>query len=441
MPTRYLVVGAGVAAIAAATSIRSADPHGELTLLTDDQNGYYSRPGLAYYLTAEVTRGLLFPLKDPDWQRLAARRVLGRAARLDPAGHRVYLDDGAVLPYDRLLLATGATAVRPALAGIEFPEVVKLDSLEDADRMIALAKRARSVVVIGGGITALEIVEGLRPHCRQVHYLLRGERYWSNVLDEVESRMVLGRLAHDGIRIHTRTEAAAIQGAGGHVTGVLTAEGEKIPCDMVAVAIGVSPRTELARFARLAVDRGVLVDEGLAALSEAGGPAPDIFAAGDVAQVYDPRLGKAILDTLWNTARDQGTVAGHNMAGGNLRYVRSVALNVTRLAGITTTIIGSVGSGKDADLLGIARGDSEAWRGLGDAAVAEYHHEVNRLRLLVGPATIVGAVLMGDQALSRPLQRLIGEQVDITPIRSRLLAPGAGLGQIITEFERATRRA
>jgi len=100
-----------------------------------------------------------------------------------------------------------------------------------------------------------------------------------------------------------------------------------------------------------------------------------------------------------------------------------------------------VGSGRDADLVGIARGDSEAWRQLGDALVAEDHHEVNRLRLLVGANTLVGAVVMGDQTLSRPLQRLIAGGVDITPVRSQLLAPAAPLAQIITEFAHATQRA
>jgi len=245
----------------------------------------------------------------------------------------------------------------------------------------------------------------------------------------------MSRLAHEGIHLHTHTELAAIEGTRGHVSAALTTGGERIPCGMVAVAIGVSPRTELARTAGLPLDRGILVDPYLAAGQ------PDVFAAGDVAQVHDPRSGKATLDTLWNAARDQGTVAGRNMAGAHERYTKKAALNVTRLAGLTTTIIGTVGSGRDADLVGIARGDSEAWRQLGDALVAEDHHEVNRLRLLVGANTLVGAVVMGDQTLSRPLQRLIAGGVDITPVRSQLLAPAAPLAQIITEFAHATQRA
>jgi NAD(P)H-nitrite reductase large subunit len=427
MSTRYLIAGQGVAGIAAAEAIRAADVAGEITLLSDDLYGYYSRPGLAYYLTGEIPRDHLFPWRQQEFEQLDLRRVQGHAASLDPAGHRLLLADGSALVYDRLLLATGSSAVRPALPGIDLPQVVTLDNLADAERILALTRKAHTAVVVGGGITALEIVEGLREHCRRVHYLLRGERYWSNVLDEAEARIVMQRLAAHGVQIHTYTELAAIEEKRGQVTAVTTTTGQRIACDLVAVAIGVAPRAELARAAGLAVDRGVLVDDTLRTSD------PDIFAAGDVAQVFDPRAGKALLDTLWNTARSHGSTAGKNMAGGNVRYVKPMPLNVTRLAGVTTTIIGSVGSGRDADLVGIARGDSELWRELGQALVAEDEHEVNRLRLLVGQTTLVGAVLMGDQRLSLPLQRLIGEQIDITPIRSSLLAPGAPLAALITQ--------
>lgn len=428
MPTRYLIVGQGVAGIAAAEAIRAADASGEITLLSDDPHGYYSRPGLAYYLTGEISRAHLFPWREQDFAQMGLRRIQGRALSLDPAGRRLLLADGSALAFDRLLLATGSAALRPTLPGIDLPQVVTLDNLADAERILALARSARSAVVVGGGITALEIVEGLRARCRHVHYLLRGQRYWSNVLDEAEGRIVLERLTAEGVQIHTHSEIAAIEQQRGRLAAVLTTAGQRIPCDLLAVAIGVSPRAELARAAGLTVDRGVLVDQFLHS------SAPDIYAAGDVAQVYDPRAGKALLDTLWNSARSHGMTAGQNMAGGAARYVKPMPLNVTRLAGVTTTIIGSVGAGRDADLVGIARGDSELWRQLGQALVAEEDHEVNRLRVLVGPTTLVGAVLMGDQRLSRPLQRLIGEQIDITPIRAHLLAPHAPLAALLSHF-------
>lgn len=433
MRTRYLIVGQGVAGIAAAEAIRAADAGGEITLLSDDPHGYYSRPGLAYYLTGEISRAHLFPWRDEEFVQLNLTRVQGQARALDCIGHRLLLTTGAILSYDRLLLATGSAAVRPTLPGSGLPQVVTLDNLADAERIMALARKAHSAVVVGGGITALEIVEGLHRRCRRVHYLLRGERYWSNVLDEVEGRIVLERLAADGVQIHPRSELAAIEEKHGRVAAVLTTSGQRIPCDLVAVAIGVAPRAELARAAGLQVDRGILVDEFLRS------SAPDVYAAGDVAQVYDPRVGKALLDTLWNSARSHGAVAGQNMAGSSIRYVKPTPLNVTRLAGVTTTIIGSVGSGRDADLVGIARGDSELWRQLGSALVAEDEHAVNRLRLLVGPWTLIGAVLMGDQRLSLPLQRLISEQTDITPIRAQLLASNAPLAALLTRFAEGIR--
>jgi NADPH-dependent 2,4-dienoyl-CoA reductase/sulfur reductase-like enzyme len=425
MTTRYVIIGSGVAGIAAAEAIRAADRAGEITLLSDDPHGYYSRPGLAYLLTGEISQAHLFPRWGAE---LGLRRMTAEVTRLEPDAHQVVLSDGRRLPYDRLLLAAGSTAARPTAPGSNLPQVVTLDSLTDAQRIMALARRARAAVVVGGGITALEIVEGLRVHCRRVHYLLRGDRYWSNVLDETESKLALARLIAEGVQIHLRSEAAEITARRGRVAGVTTTAGETIPCDLVAVAIGVAPRAGLARAAGLKTDRGVLVDETLRT------SAADIYAAGDVAQVYDPRTGKALLDTLWNMARSQGAVAGRNMSGGSQRYVKPMPLNVTRLAGITTTIIGRVGHGPDADVVGIARGDSETWRLLDHALVAEDAYEVNRLRLLVGQTTLVGAVVMGDQRPSRPLQRLIGEEADITPIRARLLAPHAPLAALIAEF-------
>jgi NADPH-dependent 2,4-dienoyl-CoA reductase/sulfur reductase-like enzyme len=161
---------------------------------------------------------------------------------------------------------------------------------------------------------------------------------------------------------------------------------------------------------------------------------PDIFAAGDVAEVFDPLNGRYVLHTLWGQARQEGHAAGLNMAGVSTPYCSGIAFNVTRLAGLTTTLIGALGRGDDVDLVGVARGDSETWRQLPDAIAAENHFEINRLRLLLGETTLLGAVVMGDQTLSQPLQRLIAANADITPIRQRLLQPGARLGDLIVSF-------
>ena len=122
------------------------------------------------------------------------------------------------------------------------------------------------------------------------------------------------------------------------------------------------------------------------------------------------------------------------MAGKKTAYLKAPPFNVTRLAGLTTTIIGTVGRGRDADLVGIARGDSETWRQLPDSMVAQTGFDVTRLRLLVGEKTLLGAIIMGDQRLSFSLEKIISGNVDISPIREQLLAPGAKVSDVIAEF-------
>jgi NAD(P)H-nitrite reductase large subunit len=205
-------------------------------------------------------------------------------------------------------------------------------------------------------------------------------------------------------------------------------------CDLLAYAIGIRPRLELVRAIGLNLDRGILADEHLQTND------PDIFAAGDVAQVFDPLSGRSVLDSLWNPAREQGRVAGMNMAGRKSAYLKSPPFNVTRLAGLTTTIIGAVGRGKDEDIFGIARGDSETWRSLPDVMVAQSGFEVNRLRLILGEEKMLGAVVMGDQTLSLPLQKMIAHGADISPIREKLLTPNAPIANLIADFWTAWRK-
>lgn len=122
------------------------------------------------------------------------------------------------------------------------------------------------------------------------------------------------------------------------------------------------------------------------------------------------------------------------MVGSATPYHKGLSFNITRLAGITTTIIGTVGSGRDEDVMGISRGDSETWRQLPDSMAAQSNFDVNHLRLLVGKDRLMGAIVMGDQTLSRPIQHLVGQGADITSIREKLLQPGAPLGDLITDF-------
>jgi len=426
---RYMIIGAGVAGVAAAEAIRTRDVTGEIYMVSNDPHGFYSRPGLAYFLSGEINDKGLFPAHQRDWLNANVQYIKGNVTRILPADHQIELGASGKLTYDRLLLASGSVAAPMKIPGSNLESVVKLDDFVDAQRILKLSRKVRSAVVIGGGITALELVEGLVAQHIKVHYLLRGSRYWSNVLDEDESRIIENKLSEDGVQIHYHTETSEILGKRGRVNAVVTNKMETIKCQMVAYAVGIRPRMALAQAAGLAVERGVLVNEFLETNQ------PNVFAAGDVAQVYDPLSGRSVLDSLWSPARNQGYTAGLNMAGDKKEYIKEIAFNVTRLAGITTTIIGNVGVGtsEDMDMVNIARGDSETFRQLPNGIAMKSGSDVNHVRLLIGDTTLVGALVMGDQTLSRPIKELILGQVDICKVHDKFFEKDIPLADIVMD--------
>lgn len=436
MPQHYAIVGSGIAGLAAAETLRTEEPHAVISLVSEEGHNFYSRPGLAYLLRGDIPEKQLFIRTRDDLRSLNVQRITARVEQLLGDRHELLLTGGRRVRFDRVLLATGALAVPPSFPGSDLAGVVTLDGLDDARHIIRLARRGKTAVVIGGGITALELAEGLNARGLRVHYFLRGTRYWSDVLDEAESQIVMERLRHEGVVIHTQTQIKQALGARGRLSGVETQAGDRIPCQVLAVAIGVRPRAELARQAGLKVGKGIVVDEFLETSLR------DVYAAGDVAEVFDPRSGSATLDVLWPTALAQGKAVGANMAGNRHSYVKGVPFNVTMLSGLKVTIIGAVGGGRNEDLVTITRGESEAWRRLPSAWLISEQNDVNRVRLLLGERTLVGALVMGDQTWSRPLQRLIVGQVDITPIRPALLSdPRASLTQLAgfyAQWERAS---
>ena len=420
MPRKYVIVGNGPAGLTAAESIRRDDTTADIRIVGGENHPFYSRPGLAYLLTGSIPESSLFSRPDADYRRLGVTRTVGVAHRIERDAHRLVLTDGQVLPYDRLLLAVGARAVRPPTPGMELEGVTTFDSLDDTRAIIRMTRSAKRACVVGGGITALELAEGLAARGVETHYLMRGDRYWGSVLDAHESAVVEERLVEDGIRLHREVEVGRVIGHRGKVIAVEMNTAEQVPCDILAVAIGTQPRIELAQAAGMDTGKGIWTDTAFNTSD------PDIFAAGDVAEMLDPKTGKRGLEALWSVAMEHGRIAGANMAGAQEHYRRPAPFNVTKIGGVTTTLIGAVGTGRsEADLLTLSRGDSQAWREQLDAFAVVADRGADHLRLVVGEDRIVGAVVMGDQAFSRPLQHIIRERVDIGWVRDRLVAgPG-----------------
>jgi NADPH-dependent 2,4-dienoyl-CoA reductase/sulfur reductase-like enzyme len=380
-------------------------------------------------LTGSLPEKQLFPRSLEELKQLVVRTVYGRATRIDASHRVIYLTEGEPLAYDALLIATGAKAVLPSIPGIDLEGVVTFDTLHDSRRIQKLSEKARRAVVVGGGVTALELAEGLAARRVKTHYLLRKDHFWGRVLSPAEATLVENELQEQGIKLHRQTQVQQINGKKGRVSEVITDRGKSIRCEIVGVAIGIRPRIELGQAAGLEVDRGILVDPWQRTSD------PNIFAAGDVAQVFDPPSGEYRLDSLWWMAKEQGRIAGTNMAGGDEAYQRAVPFNVTRIGGIVTTIIGAVGQAQpDDDLVSIVHGDSESWRDRLDSFAVESQSKHSRLRLLIGEETIVGAVIMGDQTLSEPIHELIRNKAKLGRFRDQFMQSPEQALEILSEY-------
>lgn len=438
MPIRHLIIGNGAAGMSAAEEIRRRDSQADITLVSDEPFAMYSRPGLAYLLTDEIPEPRVFCRTPEYYAEHRLRLLFARAAALDLEHRQVQLSDGENLAFDRLLLATGSSAVPATFPGSALDGVVYLDTLNNVrDIVRRIENGARAAVIVGGGITAMELAEGLAHRHLTVHYLLRKKTIWSALLTPEESQIVESHARTLGIQIHYNEEIAEIVGMHGRVKSVVTTGGQRIACDVVGAAIGVRPNIALAKNAGLKVDRAIVVNEFLET------SAPGVFAAGDAAQVFDHWSGEYRVDDLWPSAIQAGRAAGANMAGASVPYIKGVPFNAALLFGVHLTAIGQAGvgarNGDDANemLQYQSRGSSEVWwarPGAVPYTSAWSHQGDNSLRLVLRGNQIVGALILGVQDLADPLRDLIGQRVDISPIRSRLQMNDALLGQTVRAF-------
>ena len=442
---RYVIIGNGAAGATAAQTIRQNDAAGEIVILTAEPYPMYSRPGLAYVLIKEVPPEQIMA-RTLDWyEEWGINLVLGEAVRLDVQRQVVWLRDGRSLTYDRLLIATGARATPPPYPGSELDGVVYLDTLDGTKELVQKTRRARRAVVIGGGITALELSEGLTHRGVETHYFLRRDRLWGRVFNDEEAALLEQKMKAHHVHIHYNTEAVEILGnRRGRVRGVRLEDGSEFKCDLVGVAIGVKPLIDVVANSPIATDRAILVDEQMQT------SVPNVYAAGDCAQVYDRWTEKHMLDILWPSAVAEGNAAGLNMVGKAYQYQKGSPFNACLLFGLHITTMGQINPRSEADdepqiLQHVSRGSSEVWythpRPYRSAWSAE---KDNTIRLVLSGDYLVGALVIGEQSLTDSLRYLIEHEVNIADMFEELSAGGPRMRRCLMQFwqgllpERAT---
>lgn len=326
----YVIVGNGVAGTKAAETIRRRDAEGRITIVSAEDWPFYRRPALADYIAGELSRERLLARPESFYRQARIDLRLGTpAVGLEPQARRLLLAGGEALPYDRLLLAVGVELPPGWLPGADLAGVLTLRSLADAEALREAARRARRAVVVGEGVTGLEMIRALRLLGLPVTYLLEGPAFWSGVLSPAASALVEERLRSEGVEVVPGREVVAFEGRNGRVGAVVTRDGERIPAGLVAVAAGFVPPLEWAAAAGLRVGKRVEVDDYLAT------NLPDVFAAGDAVRLPDE--GRAF---GWLRAWHQGVVAGINMSGGQAPFRRRTVSLSSRAFGLPILVMG-----------------------------------------------------------------------------------------------------
>ena len=443
---RYVIIGNGIAGISAAETIRSLDRTGKIIVVAAEPYPLYSRPGIAYYLLGRVSEERLFCRPADYYAGKQIEQVFVPAQKIDWMQKQVILDNGVKLSYDKLLIATGAKNNWPEIKGTQLQGVVSLSTLDDAKRIKQLLPLAQSAVVVGGGITAVELVEVFNHHGLETYYLLRGQRFWHRLLTRPESELVEERMQAHGIHVQYGLEISEIIGEQGRVVGVKTNTEQFIRCQMVAIAIGVSPNIDLVDDTILACDRGILVNERMETCL------PDIYAAGDVAQVYDPTMRRATLDLLWPSAIKEGRAAGVNMTGRVMPYKKGGAFNSALLIDVPFTSVGHISPPDssrpdDTEQISLTRGSSESWlfpqpARQNDKSLNSHQPGGNEyLRLVMRGVHLIGAVVLGNHTTADAVRDLITRQINISPIKESLLfSKSQAAGSLLVDYWRANKQ-
>jgi nitrite reductase (NADH) large subunit len=395
----FVIVGNGLAGVSAARSLaRAGLPDTSIDVYTDEAYLYYPRPKLPDFLAGQIAQtDLIFYA--PEWYEEQGIRVhLGKAAQqLDPAGKRLILAGGQSVSYDRLLLANGGRSNIPPFKGTEKLGVFSLRTLADALAIKEYARQSRSAVVIGGGLLGLEAARGLNLLGVKVTVVEFFSRLLPRQLDSAGASILQKQIEAMGIAVVTGAATEEIVGRDS-AAGVRTKDGRQIAGEMVLISAGVRSNMELAQAAGLKVNRGVLVDDAMRT------SAPDIWAAGDVAEFNGHVWG------IIPAALEQARVAAANMAtpagAGAATYVDIVPSNTLKVVGIDLTSIGNVNP------------EGEGFQELRREQPAAGIYE----KLVLQDGKIVGAILLGNKERVTPITTLIHRGVNVSAVAGRLLA-------------------
>lgn len=381
---KYVIIGNSAAAVGCIEGIRQQDKNGGITVVADEPYHTYSRPAISYLLCGKTTEQHMKYRADDFYEAMGCAAIFGKkAAKVDPRERRLFLDNGTTLEYDRLLIATGSRPFIPPVKGLEqVTDRHTFMSLDDAKGLERALRADTRVLIMGAGLIGLKCAEGIAHKAGRIDVVDLADRILPSILDEGAAKLVQEHIEAQGIRCHLSDGVQEFRGN----TAVL-ASGKEIAFDVLVIAVGVRPNTEIAKEAGIAVQKGIVTDERCETSS------PGVYAAGDCTESMDITTGTRRPLALLPNAYMQGECAGLCMAGGKKEYGKAIPMNA----------IGFF------DLHIITAGDYD-----GDVFVEQNGQDYKKLVSKDG--LLKGFILVGDVARAGIYTALIREQTPLDTI-------------------------
>ncbi len=370
----FVIVGSGPAGIFAAEAIRRLDRESPVTMVAQDRRAALSPVMLSYWLAGRPEETLFF--RDPSWAEnfninFKPDRTAGS---LDTLSRKLVISSGEEVPYERLLIATGASPISLPIPGIRTEGVGSFRTPSDAERILGGDCSGREVVIIGGGFIGLKLACHLRERGLGVTILEKELKLAFRMFDLKTSRIVAKKLEESGIPVETGVEVTQVLSEKGRVSAVHLKDGRSLPCHRLVQAVGVRPNVQWL------AGSGIDLKGGISVSDRQETNVSGVYAAGDAAVTIDSITSERVSNATWPAATRQGIVAGVNMAGGSLRYVHNYSLNALNLFGLRVMAAGH--SHYDEEESGVR-------------ILLEERGEVYR-KLVTRDGRLIGFILVGD---------------------------------------------
>ncbi len=394
----YVIVGAGPAGVIAAETLRKTDPAGSITLIGDEPEPPYSRMAIPYLLAEHIAEeGTHLRHGARHYENLGVELLEGRVATLTPGKKALTLESGKPLTYDKLLIASGAHAVRPPVPGIDLACVESCWTLADARKIAARATAGSRVVLMGAGFIGCIVLEALAARKVALTVVEMEDRMLPRMMDATGGEMIKRWCESKGVTVLTATQVTGIEARNGGARLAL-GDGGRLDADLVVCATGVAPNTAFLKGSGIEIDQGVLVNERLET------SAADVYAAGDVAQGPDFSTGRREVHAIQPTASEHGRIAARNMAGRETPYRGSLAMNVLNTLGLVSSSFG-------------------LWAGVdgGDTAEAVDADHFRYLRLAFDGDRVIGALSLGLTQHVGVIRGLVQTRVRLGPWKDVLM--------------------